>query len=101
MNSRLEFHLILLKLLGSNYVYFQAPASVKMQYPCIIYRRSGHNIKKANDIIYNKKTSYMVTLIDPNPDSELNDKLLNIPLCSFERHYTADNLNHDVYNIYY
>jgi hypothetical protein len=43
----------------------------------------------------------MITIIDANPDSDIPAKVGNLPLCKFNRHYTADNLNHDVYNVYY
>jgi hypothetical protein len=29
------------------------------------------------------------------------DKMLELPLCSFNRHYTADNLNHWALELYY
>lgn len=44
---------------------------------------------------------YELTVIDKNPDSDILDRVASLPMCAFERHYTADNLNHDVYNIYY
>lgn len=101
MNKRLELHNKLVALLNSNNVYFQPPSTIKIQYPCIIYRRSSLDLKRANDLLYNKKTGYTITLIDSNPDNNINDKLILLPFCSFDRHYTADNLNHDVYTIYY
>ena len=51
--------------------------------------------------MYNHTVGYMVTVIDPNPISDIHEKILRLPLCSFDRHYTQDNLNHDVYNLYY
>ena len=43
----------------------------------------------------------MVTVIDPDPDGILSDKVLALPMSSFDRHFTMNNLNHDVYNVYY
>lgn len=40
-------------------------------------------------------------VIDKNPDSIIADKVESLKMCSFDRHYTADNLNHFVYNLYY
>lgn len=44
---------------------------------------------------------YTVTIIDRNPDSAIPNKVAELPLCSFNRFYTADNLNHFVYNLYF
>ena len=42
-----------------------------------------------------------MTIIDKNPDSQLPDKLGELPLCRLNRVYTADNLNHYVFDIYF
>ena len=101
MGQRLALHQILKSLLGSDYVYFQPPSTVKMNYPCIVYRRSDIDTEFANNDPYNIHKQYQVTVIDPNPDSLIPDKVGKLPKCLFDRHYTADNLNHDVYNLYY
>lgn len=106
MNRRLELHGILTDILGTTgkettRVYFQPPSNIKMQYPCIVYSRLLMSTKYADDGSYNNRTCYSVIVIDPNPDSEIPGKIGALPLCQFDRHYTADNLNHDVYNIFY
>jgi len=55
----------------------------------------------ADDIPYTHHWQYQVTVIDKNPDSEIPARIANLPMCKFEHHYTSDNLNHDVYNLYY
>jgi hypothetical protein len=50
---------------------------------------------------YNHQKAYMVTVIDRNPDSEIPEKIAMLPMCKFNRHYTKDNLNHDIYTLYY
>ena len=42
-----------------------------------------------------------VTVIDPNPDSIVVDKVSKIPRTRFVRHYTQDRLNHDLFTIYF
>jgi len=101
MGSRLNLQTLLEGLLGSRNVYFQPPASVIMQYPCIVYNRAAVDTKYANDKKYLQKKRYSVTVIDKNPDSLLPDKIAALPLCSFERTLRADNLNHDIFNLYY
>lgn len=102
MASRLKLHEELCEILGSNNVYYQPPASIFMKYPCIRYSRSGIDHKRANNAIYNNTNRYEVIVIDSNPDSEIPDNILaHFPMCSFDRGYVADNLNHYVLSLYY
>jgi hypothetical protein len=101
MDKRLELQAILEEILGSRNVYFQPPASVKMKYPAIVYKRKSINAVHANDSIYRQLPEYELILIDPNPDSEFVEKILHLPFCRYDRHYVADNLNHDVFSVHY
>lgn len=102
MASRLELHEELCDLLESRNVYFQPPESVKMKYPCIKYSLSGVNAKRANDEIYQSTNRYELIVIDPNPDSDIWQKILKrFPMCSFDRPYVADNLNHFALTLHY
>lgn len=82
-------------------VYFQPPPSVKLVYPCIVYVLDKIDTKYADDKPYLNKKGYSVTVIDKDPDSEIPDMLSNTPLCRFDRAYTADNLNHWVFSLFY
>lgn len=101
MGQRLDLHNILVGILGSTFVYFQPPSNIKINYPCIVYKRDRRQVTFANNKKYKELKRYQVTVIDRNPDSEIPDKISNLPYCSFERFFTTDNLNHDVYNIYF
>ncbi len=101
MAPRLELQELLVSLLGSSHVYFQPPATMHMQYPCIIYERDSVNTRYADNKPYKNKKRYQVTVVDPNPDSDIPDKIAALPLSSFDRFYAADNLNHDVYNLFF
>lgn len=101
MGTRMELQALLVSLLGTPNVYFQPPASVQMNYPCIIYKRDDINISFADNNPYKHKKRYQVTVVDTNPDSELPDKVSMLPLCSYDRFYTADKLNHDVFNLFF
>lgn len=101
MAPRLELHQILVDLLGSSNVYFQPPASVKMVYPAIVYSRDSADSEFASNKLYLYHKRYQVTVIDRNPDSHIPDKVARLPLSSFSRHFAADNLNHDVFSIYF
>lgn len=101
MASRPELHDELKKVLGSDFVYFQPPTSMKMFYPAIKYSLNGINNDFANDDVYNQKRSYEVTVIDEDPDSEIVSRVSKMPTCRFNRHYVSDNLNHTVFTIFY
>ena len=101
MPSRIELQTMLEELLGSRNVYYQPPASLRMQYPAIVYSRSKIENEFANNLVYKRAVAYDVTVIDKNPDSEIVEKVSFLPLCKHDRHYTSDNLNHDVFTLYY
>jgi hypothetical protein len=101
MTNRLRLHETLCGVLGAGNVYFQPPESVKLQYPCIVYRLSGESTRFADDKPYTNKKRYAVTAIDKNPDSELPDRIAALPSCAFDRYFAADNLNHYTYIIYF
>ena len=101
MNRRLELQKLFEELIGSKNVYYQPPESIKMSYPAIRYSKSKIDTKYANDSIYSKMTRYEVTVIAKSPDHPVIEKLLDLPYCSYDRTYTSDNLNHDVFTLYY
>lgn len=102
MANRLDLHQELCDILGSTNVYFQPPASLSMKYPCIRYSLARIDVLHADDSNYKNVKQYTVTVIDRNPDSETPEKILNhFKMCSFDRGYPADNLNHFVLTLYY
>lgn len=101
MASRLKLQTELEELLGTKNVYYSPPASLKMQYPAIVYSRSDIDNAHANNSVYKQEYAYEIIVIDRNPDSEIVKKVSRLPRCRFNRHYPSDNLNHDVFTIYY
>ena len=101
MTKRLELQTILCDILGSQNVYYQPPETIKMKYPAIVYERQRIINDYANNDVYRQKTPYTVTVIDRDPDSDISVKLSKLPLCRYDRHFTNDNLNHDVFTLYY
>lgn len=100
MATRLELQAKFEEILGSENVYFQPPA--RMSYPCIKYSLSGIATKRANNAIYNSINRYEVIVIDYDPDSTIHTKILDsFRMCSFDRSYKANNLNHFVLTLYF
>lgn len=101
-SRRLELHELLKKIVGNSNVYFSPPSSVRMKYPCFVYQLSTGDTLFADNSGYRSTDRYQVTYITLDPDcEELRKKVSRLPMCTFDRHYTSDNLNHYVYNLYY
>ena len=101
MSRRVKLQNVLVDILGSDNVYFQPPSTLLMKYPCIIYTRAQLNTNHAGDKLYRHIPGYSVTYIDPNPESSIPLKIAKLPHSAFDRHYTSENLNHDVFTVYY
>lgn len=101
MDRRRQLQELLVSILGSNNVYFQPPPTIKMAYPCIVYERNTGDSQFADNNPYTFKLRYKVTYIDRNPENDVVEKLAELPMCVYDRFYTSDNLNHDVFNLYF
>jgi hypothetical protein len=99
MASRLLLQSLLEEI--TEHVYFQPPTSIQMQYPCIRYARDNSDMEYAGNRLYKHTKRYQVTVIDRNPDSELPDEVVKLPLCSMDRYFAADNLNHYVFTLFF
>lgn len=101
MQRRLELHEVLCDILGSRNVYFQPPASLQMQFPCILYSLAKIKVEHGDNSGYHRRDCYTIIYVDRNPDSEIPDKIGNLELSSFDRFYTSDNFNNFVYTLYF
>jgi hypothetical protein len=72
-----------------------------MQYPCIVYSRSGSSVDHANNELYRHAKRYQVTVVDRDPDTELADQVEALRYASFERFFVADDLNHYVFTLFF
>ena len=119
--NRLDLHEELVNVLGSRNVYFVPDQSIRLRYPCIIYQLEREDIKRANNKPYLLRNQYQVTVISYDPDSDefegktitdsnvdmQGDSIIERLLYHFEwieratNRYVVDNLNHDVFTLYY
>ena len=99
MGQRLELQALLESF--TTHVYFQPPPNVEMLHPCIKYERDDAETEFANNVAYRYTRRYKVTIIDRDPDSLIPSKVAALPMCTFDRFYTADGLNHDVFNLFF
>jgi hypothetical protein len=101
MGQRPDLHEILKTVLGSTNVYYQAPPSTGMAYPCIIYKTDNVDTKYAGNRPYSHQKRYLVTSIDRNPDSVTPSKIADLPTARFSSRFVVDGLNHEAYNLYF
>lgn len=95
--GRLQLHELF--VLMTPYVYFQPPDV--MDYPCIKYELDDDDVTYADNDPYVHYDGYTVTIIDWDPDSVLRDIIKTLPMCRFSRQYTAEDLNHFVYDLFF
>lgn len=88
-------------LLESKNVYFQPPSNLVMQYPAIVYQRDQADTMFANNSPYRRTMMYQVTVIDRKPDSKIPEKVAALPMCYHSAFFASDDLNHDVFRLYF
>lgn len=98
MGPRIDLHATLRNICPN--VYFQPPETIKLTYPCIIYHLNKIDKIYADDGTYRLMNQYSVMYICKDPDDLTRDEIAVLPYCSFDRFYTADNLNHYVFRLY-
>jgi hypothetical protein len=101
MAPRQDLQALFESIPGVTKVYFQPPANIVLTYPCIVYKRDFAQTQFAENRPYTRGVRYQVTVMDKNPDSEIPAMIAALPMCLFDRFYTADNLNHDVFNLFF
>jgi hypothetical protein len=101
MGSRTDFQAVLEGLAEGAEVYYQPPTGTSLNYPAIIYNRDFRKTEYADNQPYVGTWRYLVMVIDRDPDSDLVELVAKMPMTSFVRHFARDNLNHDVFYVYF
>jgi len=99
--QRHDLNELLVALLGSRNVYFQPPDDIRMSYPAFVYKRSDSSTDYADNRPYRRKKQWEITHISDDRDDPTPDKVEELPLCSFDRHFVADKLYHNVFTLYF
>lgn len=99
MGQRLTLHQLLKDIVDN--VYFQPPENIQLVYPCIVYSRDSADTKFADDRPYSFMQRYQVTVIDRDPDSDIPAKVASLPRATFNRFFATENLNHDVFSLFF
>ena len=99
-DNRLDFHKKLQSIFPNGKIYFQPDSNIKLSYPCIVYELNYIGTKYAGNSRYISNFRYSVKVISKSPFNDVIDRLLELPYSSYDRHYVADGLNHDVITIF-
>lgn len=106
--TRLEFQNMLESLTGDKRIfdnkpniYYRPPPSMVMNYPAIVYKLANIVNTHADNLPYLQVNTYDVTYITKIPDDPMIQKLSGLPMCTFNRFYAADNLEHYNFTIYF
>lgn len=89
-------------LLGSNNVYYQPPANLKMKYPAIVYSLDGLDVKHFDNTRLINKNCFSVTHIYRNESENLVETMLkNFEYISFDNRSIVDGIYNDHFTIYW
>lgn len=99
--SRIDLQTVLENVLGSRNVYYQPPPNIDMNYPCIVYKDKKPDKTYANNQTYISFKSYELTYIDEDPESVTKEVISRLPMCEWINGFQVDDLNHDVYILYF
>lgn len=84
------------------HVYFQPPSNKEMEYPAIRYSRTDIQTRHADNSVYLATNKYQLIVIATRSDCPIAERLLvQLPYCSYDRSYKANNLHHDVLTLYF
>ncbi len=99
---RTDLQIILEDALGiPQQVYFQPPVNVSMVYPAIVYERNYGYDEYADNEPHCRWWRYQVTLISRDPDDPVIDKVADLPMTKYVRHFAVDGLDHNIFNVYF
>lgn len=99
--SRVELHHKLEAILGSENVYFDPPEDFKLKYPCIVYYLEGLFDRPADNVTYHRMHRYNMTFITEDPEDPIAEDLADMRYCNLDRPFTASDMMHFSYTIYY
>lgn len=82
-------------------VYIQPPSGMQMVYPCVVIERATGDTKFADNNPYRHQKRYLLTGISYDSDSGLYDLMAKLSRCVHNRSFSTENLNHDVFTIFF
>lgn len=100
--SRSDLSDILHKIQGNDHIYYQPPESIKIEIPGIIYSKSDIDVIRADNRMYINHDKYTLICLSLTSDNPVVKLLIErLPMCSYDRSYTKNNVYHDVLTVYF
>lgn len=82
-------------------VYINPPTNTRMTYPCFRCTVDSDFSARADNTLYHLTLRYQVMYISRDEERDIIQKTLEaVPMSSFDRAYTADDLWHAVFTVY-
>lgn len=81
-------------------IHYCPPATLKLTYPCIIYKLIDMPTANANNFPYKIEHCYELTVVDSDANSPLREAIVKMFTCRLVRIFESDNLHHYVFHIY-
>lgn len=81
-------------------VYYQPPEEIKLDYPAILFEKTGGEYSFANNKVNSKAAKFKVTVIYKDPNFEYEESMSHIRYCSPDTSFRTEGLYHDVYTVY-
>ena len=83
-------------------VWYKRPPDNKMSYPCIVYRMSNPQTRRADNRVYMYTPCYNVVYMSDGPDDAIGKAMLeHFEHCAFDREYETDGLYHYSFVLYW
>lgn len=82
-------------------VQFQPQSDIVLKYPVIVYSRNPNSTQHADGVPYRRVKQYQVTVIDYDSDSEIAEKVADLPGSKHSRSFQTANLNHEVFDLFF
>lgn len=102
MQKKSSYILNKLNGIGVNRVYIDPPENTLMKYPCARVRLNSGRARYADNKAHIFTPSWEIIYISYSPDEEMVYKIMHsFSRISYTRHYTADNLHHNSFILYY
>ena len=83
-------------------VWYKRPPDNKMTYPCIVYRLSRPDTRRADNKVYAYTPCYNVIYFSREPADEVVRQMIEgFEYCGFDREYQSDGIYHYSFTLYW
>lgn len=104
-NRRIKFQKVLDAYVTKgliNKAYYSPPENIKMEYPCIVYKKELNPLDTANDGRYFNYNKYQLMIMDRRLDNPIIDDILDkFNTSMYVNEYWTDGIHHTIIELYY